>query len=64
MPIRLMLDMARKLEAGHSLGQRFGVHRQGTPAVAGGPENHDDLHRAGEPLAERVRGILPWTLPR
>ena len=48
----------------HPVRQRPGVHRQGTPALAGRAEDQDHLHHAGEPVGERLRRIIPLPLPR
>ena len=48
----------------HPLRQRLGVYRQGPPEVARRREDQDDLHRAGQSVAEWLRGILPQSLPR
>jgi hypothetical protein len=47
----------------HPVGQWFGVYRQGPPEVAGRGEDQDDLHRAGQSLAERLRRVVPRALP-
>jgi len=42
--------------------QWLGVHREDRAAVAESEPDQDDLHRAGQPVAERLCGKLPWTV--
>ena len=42
----------------HPLGQRAGVHDEGGTALAAAGRGADALHRARQPLRERLRGVL------
>ena len=42
----------------HPLGQRAGVHRPGGEGVAGDQRLSDAVHRAGQPVGERVRRVV------
>ena len=57
-------DRRPRRAAVHPLRQRPGVHRQRTPALAGGAENKNHLHHPGEPLGERLRRIVPLPFSR
>jgi hypothetical protein len=43
--------------------QWLGVHRQDRAAVVEGKPDQDDLHRARQPVTERVCGELSWAVP-
>lgn len=43
--------------------QRPGVHRQDRPGMAQGKRGPDPEHRTGQPVAVRLCGELPRTLP-
>jgi len=43
--------------------QRLGIHREDRATMAERKPDQDDLHRAGQPVAERVCGEFPWTVP-
>ena len=49
---------------GHIRGQRAGVHRPGDPGVPGTDGRGDAVHRARDPVAERVCRELQQPVPR
>lgn len=44
---------------GHPQRQRVGVHRRGDPGMADGETRRDLVHRPGQSVGERLRGVVP-----